>query len=209
MARRSPAATERAAADPVPRTSLARWLCTVAHARASRNRRGPEAGRRGGGDSHRRPRTVAAPAAAGPDPIAELGHQRASGRPALRARRAGRSGATAEPKGERIVARPLRERPLVSGLVMAAGMRFMVWWDLEASGHLARAQTVALTTDSALPDAPRRQLPVRAAVGAQTGRRHDPGRGRDRDRQAAPPRAGSPAGTTVSVVFRVAPAAGS
>jgi magnesium-transporting ATPase (P-type) len=50
------------------------------------------------------------------------------------------------PRGEGIISRLLWERTLVAGLVMAAGTLLMFRWELEASGNLGRAQTVALTT---------------------------------------------------------------
>ena len=50
------------------------------------------------------------------------------------------------PRAEGIVSRLLWERTLVTGLVMAAGTLLMFRWGLETSGHLAQAQTVALTT---------------------------------------------------------------
>jgi Ca2+-transporting ATPase len=49
-------------------------------------------------------------------------------------------------KDEGIVSRLLWERTVVAGLVMAAGTLLLFRWELEASGELARAQTVALTT---------------------------------------------------------------
>ena len=61
----------------------------------------------------------------------------------------GEPGVLARPprlRAEGIVSRLLWARTVVTGLVMAAGMLLMFWWELEASGHLARAQTVALTT---------------------------------------------------------------
>jgi Ca2+-transporting ATPase len=48
--------------------------------------------------------------------------------------------------GEGIISRLLWERTLVAGLVMAAGTLLLFWWELEASGQVGRAQTVALTT---------------------------------------------------------------
>jgi len=50
------------------------------------------------------------------------------------------------PKDEGVISRLLWERTLVAGLVMAAGTLLLFWWELEASGQLGRAQTVALTT---------------------------------------------------------------
>jgi|DewCreStandDraft_5_1066085.scaffolds.fasta_scaffold01510_8 Ca2+-transporting ATPase len=38
------------------------------------------------------------------------------------------------------------ERTLLAGLVMAAGTLFMFRWEMDASGSLERARTVALTT---------------------------------------------------------------
>ncbi|HVQ76987.1 MAG TPA: HAD-IC family P-type ATPase, partial [Candidatus Binatia bacterium] len=49
-------------------------------------------------------------------------------------------------RGEGIISRLLWERTLLTGLVMAAGTLLMFRWELETSGHLGRAQTVALTT---------------------------------------------------------------
>ncbi len=49
-------------------------------------------------------------------------------------------------RGEGIVSRMLWERTVVAGLVMAAGTLLLFRWELEASGQLGRAQTVALTT---------------------------------------------------------------
>jgi Ca2+-transporting ATPase len=48
--------------------------------------------------------------------------------------------------GEGIISRVLWERTLVAGLVMAAGTLLLFRWELEASGQVGRAQTVALTT---------------------------------------------------------------
>jgi Ca2+-transporting ATPase len=47
---------------------------------------------------------------------------------------------------EGIVSPLLWERTVVAGLVMAVGTLALFWWELQASGQLARAQTVALTT---------------------------------------------------------------
>ena len=49
-------------------------------------------------------------------------------------------------KDEGIVSGLLWERTALAGLVMAAGTLLMFRWELETSGHLGRAQTVALTT---------------------------------------------------------------
>jgi magnesium-transporting ATPase (P-type) len=49
-------------------------------------------------------------------------------------------------KQEGIISRLLWERTILSGLVMAAGTLFLFSWELDQSGSLARAQTVALTT---------------------------------------------------------------
>jgi Ca2+-transporting ATPase len=49
-------------------------------------------------------------------------------------------------RGDGILSRLLWERTAVAGLVMAAGTLWLFQWELEQSGSLARAQTVALTT---------------------------------------------------------------
>jgi Ca2+-transporting ATPase len=61
----------------------------------------------------------------------------------------GEPGVLARPprrRGEGIVSRMLWERTVVAGLVMAAGTLLLFRWELETSGQLGRAQTVALTT---------------------------------------------------------------
>jgi magnesium-transporting ATPase (P-type) len=50
------------------------------------------------------------------------------------------------PREEGIISALLWERTLVTGLVMAAGTLVLFWWELQESGELGRAQTVALTT---------------------------------------------------------------
>ena len=50
------------------------------------------------------------------------------------------------PRGEGLISALLWRRTLVAGLVMAAGTLLLFWWELQASGQLGRAQTVALTT---------------------------------------------------------------
>jgi len=47
---------------------------------------------------------------------------------------------------EEIISPLLWERTGVAGLIMAAGTLYLFWWELEATGDLGRAQTVALTT---------------------------------------------------------------
>jgi Ca2+-transporting ATPase len=49
-------------------------------------------------------------------------------------------------KDEGVISRLLWERTLVAGLVMAAGTLLLFWWELQESGQIGRAQTVALTT---------------------------------------------------------------
>jgi calcium-translocating P-type ATPase len=50
------------------------------------------------------------------------------------------------PRSEGVISRLLWERTLVTGLVMAAGTLTLFRWELDQTGSLARAQTVALTT---------------------------------------------------------------
>jgi Ca2+-transporting ATPase len=50
------------------------------------------------------------------------------------------------PRAEGIMSRLLWERTIVTGLVMAAGTLALFRWELDHSGSLTRAQTVALTT---------------------------------------------------------------
>ncbi len=50
------------------------------------------------------------------------------------------------PRGEGVMSRLLWERTVVAGLVMAVGTLALFRWELDHSGSLARAQTVALTT---------------------------------------------------------------
>ncbi|MBI4262803.1 MAG: HAD-IC family P-type ATPase [Acidobacteria bacterium] len=50
------------------------------------------------------------------------------------------------PRTEGVMSRLLWERTLVTGLVMAAGTLTLFRWELDQTGSLARAQTVALTT---------------------------------------------------------------
>jgi Ca2+-transporting ATPase len=49
-------------------------------------------------------------------------------------------------RDEGVISGLLWERTLVAGLVMAAGTLLLFWWELQQSGQLGRAQTVALTT---------------------------------------------------------------
>jgi magnesium-transporting ATPase (P-type) len=49
-------------------------------------------------------------------------------------------------KDEGIISRLLWERTVLAGLVMAAGTLALFWWELDRTGSLERAQTVALTT---------------------------------------------------------------
>jgi Ca2+-transporting ATPase len=50
------------------------------------------------------------------------------------------------PRGEGVMSRLLWERTLVTGLVMATGTLALFRWELDHTGSLMRAQTVALTT---------------------------------------------------------------
>jgi Ca2+-transporting ATPase len=50
------------------------------------------------------------------------------------------------PRAEGVMSRLLWERTIVTGLVMAAGTLALFRWELDQTGSLARAQTVALTT---------------------------------------------------------------
>jgi Ca2+-transporting ATPase len=50
------------------------------------------------------------------------------------------------PRGEGVVSRLLWERTLVTGVVMATSTLALFLWELEQTGSLAHAQTVALTT---------------------------------------------------------------
>jgi Ca2+-transporting ATPase len=47
---------------------------------------------------------------------------------------------------EGLLSRTLWERTIVAGLVMGIGTLVMFWWELNQSGSLTQAQTVALTT---------------------------------------------------------------
>jgi Ca2+-transporting ATPase len=50
------------------------------------------------------------------------------------------------PRGEGVMSRLLWERTVISGLVMAVGTLALFRWELDQTGSLMRAQTVALTT---------------------------------------------------------------
>jgi len=50
------------------------------------------------------------------------------------------------PPAEGIISRLLWERTVIAGLVIAVGTLYLFWWELQMTGNLARAQTVALTT---------------------------------------------------------------
>ena len=47
---------------------------------------------------------------------------------------------------EGIISPLLWERTIAAGLIMAVGTLYLFWWELQATGNLGRAQTVALTT---------------------------------------------------------------
>jgi len=47
---------------------------------------------------------------------------------------------------EGIISPLLWERTALTGVIMAAGTLYLFWWELDATGDLGRAQTVALTT---------------------------------------------------------------
>ncbi|MCS6803109.1 MAG: HAD-IC family P-type ATPase [Chloroflexota bacterium] len=50
------------------------------------------------------------------------------------------------PRTEGLLSRTLWERTIVAGIVMGIGTLAMFWWELNQSGSLTQAQTVALTT---------------------------------------------------------------
>jgi Ca2+-transporting ATPase len=61
------------------------------------------------------------------------------GEPGVRAR-------PPRPRHEGLISGLLWERTVLSGIVMAIGTLALFWWELQLTGSLAKAQTVALTT---------------------------------------------------------------